>query len=127
MKFRDIIEAVGGRLNWIDIDYGWSVNDSGHILPTLAVDLTLDAEVAVIYYWYHHLNPDIDKKEIEAAIAAHDYETFIKWFTAFEADSFSYFPSEAFIAVGDEIVGTLCVVYDPKVFALITDADYECG
>lgn len=127
MKLRDIIGAAGNRLDWIHFDWNWKVGDGGNIIPTLPVELNLDSEVAVIYQWFHHCNRDINTREVWDAIENHDYATFCKWFAEYEDSLMVYFPSEASVHIDGEYVGDVCVVYNEKMFNLITDEDCECG
>lgn len=127
MKLADIINAVGDRHDWIAFGYGWTIDETGAIQPTMPVSLTLDTEVSVIYQWYHHLNPDFDKDATFSAIENHDFATFEKLFNKFGWDPIVYFPTKATIFAGDESVGEVVVAFSPDTFNLITDQDYECG
>ena len=127
MKLIDIINAVGNRKDWIRFYWDWQTSDDGIIIPMMDVTPTLDSEVAVIYQWFHHLNPNIDTKEIWSAIENHDYATFMKWYNILRNENLTYLPSQATIWIGDCCVGDVCVAYNQETFALISDEDYECG
>lgn len=127
MKLRDIINAVGSRKYWITFHWDWDTSDDGTVIPKMDVCPTLDSEVAVVYQWFHHFNPNVDTKEIWNAIENHDYKTFMKWYNFLRNEDLTYLPSRAAIWIDDCYVGDVCVVYEPETFALISDEDYECG
>lgn len=127
MKLKDIMQAVGDRRYWIHFHYDWTITLDGHIVPVCEKEITMDSDVEIFYQWYNHLNPNVDTKEIECAIENHDYKTFMKWFNKLEKEQWEYLPTEANIYSGDVYVGTVCVVYDEKLFSLIADSGYECG
>ena len=127
MKLRDVINAVGERKDWISFHWKWCTSTSGTIVPMMEVIPTLDSEVAIVYQWFHHCNPHVDTKEIWNAIKDHDYNVFMKWYNTLQNEDWTYLPSSAAILTGDYYVGDVCVAYNPEVFALITDEDYECG
>ena len=127
MKLRDIIQAIGNQRHWIDFYYDWSIASDGHIVPMPETEITLDSDVEIYYQWYTHLNPNVDVKEIEDSIENHDYKTFTKWFEKLVSEPWEYLPTRANIWSGNAYVGTVCVVYDKKLFSLITDNGHECG
>lgn len=127
MKLREIIEAVGKKKYWIAFHYDWNITEDGHVVPVTEKEISLDSDVVLHYQWYTHLNPKINIKEIEAAIESHDYKTFSKWVRIFEDEPWEYFPSRADIWSDDAYIGTVCVVYDARLFSLIVDNSHECG
>lgn len=127
MRLKDIFNASGGHINWINFNFKWEVAGDGTIVPFMEPNINMDSEVNVHYQWFWHFNEKLDTKEIWNAIKDHDYETFRKWYDMYVYDNLTYFPSEAAIFMGDECVGFVCVVYSPETFALITSQDYECG
>lgn len=82
-------------------------------------------EIRVVYFWYYHLNPKVNKKEIETAINNHDWKTFKKWLIWQEKQKLVYFPDYADVYINGKYYGQL--VINEKTFHLITDNDYECG
>lgn len=84
-------------------------------------------DIRIIYLWYHHLNPEVNKKEIETAINNHDWKTFKKWLKWEEeqANELVYFPEYADVYVNGEYFGELLI--NEETFNLIMDNDYECG
>jgi hypothetical protein len=127
MKLRDVFQAVGNRKYWINFHYDWTITEDDHIVPISPTEITMDSDVDILYQWYTHLNPDVDVKEIECAIENHDYQTFMKWFDKLQGEELEYLPTEAYIYINNAYVGTVCVVYDEGLFAMITDNDHECG
>lgn len=127
MKLRDVFQAIGDRKYWINFHYNWTITSDEHIVPILEKEITMDTDVEISYLWYNHLNPNVDTKEIETAIDNHDYKTFIKWFNKLENEPWEYLPISAAIWSGDVYIGTVCVVYDERLFSLITSNDHECG
>ena len=128
MKFKDILCAVGERMDWIKIHADWSLNDSGQITMSLPANITLDSEVDVHYQWFWHCNTEIDTSEIYNAIETHDYTTFIKWFEILESKlPIVYLPCDAEMWVDDKYIGSVCVAFNKQTFQLITSQDHECG
>lgn len=127
MKLREIIEAVGKKKYWIAFHYDWSITEDGRIIPKAEKEITMDSDVNIFYQWYTHLNPNVNIAEIENAIDNHDYKTFMKWFNKLENEPWEYLPTRAEIWCDDAYIGTICVVYDVKLFSLIADNGHECG
>lgn len=127
MKLRDIMKVVGDRRYWLKFHYDWSMTQDGHIVPVSEREVTMDTDVYIFYQWYNHLNPNVDTKEIERAIENHDYKTFMMWFKKLENEPWEYLPTTASIWSGDAYIGTVCVVYDARLFSLITENGHECG
>lgn len=85
-------------------------------------------DIRIIYFWYHHLNPEVDKKEIVKAINNHDWKTFKKWLKWQEEQNvkgFIYFPDSASVYINDDYYGE--VLINEQTFDLIMDNDCECG
>lgn len=127
MKLRDVFQAIGNRKYWINFHYDWTITEDEHIVPVVPTEITMDSEVDLFYQWYTHLNPNVDIEEIERAIENHDYKTFMKWFESLVSEEWEYLPTTANIYIGNTYIGTVCVVYDEGLFAMITDYDHECG
>lgn len=128
MKFKELLDAVDSRHNWISFACDWSVQDDGNVAIKPYVNITLDTEVDVHYQWFWHCNLDVNTTEIYNAIATHDYETFTKWFDAFkERLPVEYLPINAEIRVDGEYIGDICVAFSEQTFKLITSQDHECG
>lgn len=126
MKLRQILDVANPFT--FHIDYGWKVDNRGTISPVCPVEeLTMDTDIEVVYYWYHHLNPDFDKKAVTAAIEEHDFNAFRRWCSVVGKDRSLYFPDTATIFVDDTPIGSLDVLFDARHFALISGSDYECG
>lgn len=91
-------------------------------------EITIIEDIRIIYFWYYHLNPDVNKKEIENAINNHDWKTFEKWLEWEEEQGekdFVYFPDSASVYINDEYFGELLI--NEQTFNLIMGNDYECG
>lgn len=127
MKLKDIINAAGHRLDWINFHWDWNIDDNEDIIPVTPININMDSEISIHYQWFHHFDQTLNRDEAWNAIKEHDYETFYKWYKMFEDDQWVYFPSKASIFIDDECIGEVCIVYDPRVFSLITDQDCECG
>ena len=127
MKLRDILQAVGDSRYWIRFHYNWSITSDGRIVPVAEKEITMDSDVNIHYQWYTHHNPNVNIAEIENAIENHDYQTFMWWFNKLENEQWEYLPTQADIWSGDAYVGTVCVVYDKRLFSLISGNDHECG
>lgn len=81
--------------------------------------------IEIIYFWYHHLHPEVNKKKICAAINNHDWKTFKEWLEWQKEQEFVYFPENAVVYINGEYFGELLI--NEETFNLITDNDYECG
>lgn len=129
MKLRDVITTVAknGYLSWINFDFDWKIDNNGCLCPVEKVKVTLDSNVNIVYQWFWHCNKELNTKEIWNAISNHDYETFMKWYDIYKYENITYFPAKAYIFIGEECIGSVCVVYAKEVFNLITNQDYECG
>ena len=127
MKFKDLINAVGPRKDWISFWCNWDVKENGSVVISPSVDVTLDTEVEVGYQWFHHCNPNLNRDEVWESIEQHDYNTFYKWYETFMTDHWVYLPSTANIYVGDECIGEISVAWHPSVFSLVSFQDCECG
>lgn len=128
MKLKDVFSAVGDHTDWIKFDCDYDILGC-KIVPIFAydIDITLDSDIEIGYQWFHHCNPDLDLEEISKAIEKHNYGTFCKWYNELENGYLDYFPSDATIYIDDKAIGSVCVVYNPWVFNLITWEDHECG
>ena len=128
MKFKDLLNAVGSRNDWIKLYTNWELTDDGEIIIAFPVRLTPETEVEIHYQWFWHCNPNINTSEIYNAIETHNYKIFSKWFDVLEAQlPVEYLPIDAEIRVGGEYIGSVCVAFDEQVFKLITSQDHECG
>lgn len=127
MKLADIIKAVGKRRDWIRFEHGWTIDEAGAVKLTMPVKLTPETEVSVIYQWFHHMDPGLDKDAAFEVIRNQDYKAFQKLHARFIRENFLYFPDTATIFADDEYIGEVVVAYSPDTFALIADQDYECG
>lgn len=85
---------------------------------------------SVVYFWYDHLElrSNGDAEKVAQAIAAHDLEEFNEIKKKYEPNSrgWVYFPKEAFVYEGDEIVAEIDIT-TPSGFAQVTEQHYECG
>lgn len=82
-------------------------------------------EFEIIYFWYHHLNPKVNKRKVETAINNHKWKKFKKWLKWQEEQDFVYFPEYAVVYINGEYFGRLLI--NEQTFNLITDNEYECG
>ena len=128
MTLKDVLNAVSNKRRfWLKFDWNWEKNVEGNIIPTTKVVRNLNSEVSVHYQWFHHMNNNIDTKEIWRAIETHNYSAFVKWYNRLKDEEFTYLPTDAQIWIEDECIGSVVVVYDEKTFNLITSQDFECG
>ena len=111
VKFSDIIAAIGDRSDWLKLD---------------CAGIFLDADCEVLYFWYDHFDPRINRKFLQYVIERHDYETFREWYDRFVDEPLTYFPSTASIFINDDLVGEV-VILSKGTFDLITFNEAECG
>lgn len=125
MKLKDIIAATQGKYTQLDFESVWSVDDSGNICMKTPIDINIEDEVEVVYYWYHHM---IDKKirdNIQKAIDTRDYEAFMKY--ADEDVRCEFLPVSASIYSNGEFIGNVAICQSKEAFGLITHSECECG
>ena len=127
MKLKDVFAAAGDRTDWIKFFWDYDISDAGEVRPVERAQAPMDSEVEVVYYWFDHLNPNVDTNEISKAIQTHDYETFYKWFTVLLYENYKYLPSSALIYIDDECVGEIFIADSEDMFSLITFSEHECG
>lgn len=125
MKLEDVFAAAGDRTDWIKFFWDYDISDAGEIRPVARVQATMDSEVEIVYYWFDHLNPEVDTNEISKAIQTHDYETFIKWFDKLIYEKYNYLTSSAYIYIGEECVGKIFIADSADMFSLITVSEHE--
>lgn len=125
MKMLNIVNAVYGKNDLLQIDSTWMVRNNK--IQAVVPEIKMDDDVEVVYYWYHHLMPKEDAKQIQIAIDNHDFETFDKYYEKYEVSNMVFFPSEAVIYKDDDMVGTVRVLYDSNMFNLICASESECG
>lgn len=132
IRFRDIVNTLGIAKGFFEPEVDWETQPDGSIKIIPGADITMDTEVTVNYYFYHHMNQDFPREAAQQAIEHGDWETFHEIQKRFECggsecEGIAYLPREACVAAGDKVVGTLDVTYKPEVFSLITYAESECG
>ena len=82
----------------------------------------------VVYYFYHHLNPNFPKNEICKAIHKKDFKTFKKYYDEWSKKDILYLPSTAFVtAAGNYEHSVYASILDEFNFNQITHCEYECG
>ena len=94
-----------------------------------------------IYYWYHHMMPDNERKEIEKALNEKDYFKFIDLYKKYSIEAIKYgqyieefqswcpmifLPDQISIGNGDNHEGYLNIL-DKESFEKITHYECECG
>lgn len=94
-----------------------------------------------IYYWYHHMMPDNERKEIEKALNEKDYFKFIDLYKKYSIEAIKYgqyieefqswcpmifLPDQISIWNGDNHEGYLSIL-DKENFEKITHHECECG
>lgn len=88
------------------------------------------SSVEVIYFWYDHcvLRNTGEAELVTKAVADHDFDAFVRIRDKYEPNEhgWKYFPNAASVWNGRDYVGTLDIM-NPAGFALITEAQYECG
>lgn len=132
IKFGDIVSALDIAKGFFEPEVDWEVQPDGTIKIIPSADITMDTEVTVNYYFYHHMNQDFPREAAQQAIEQGDWETFREIQKRFECggsecEGIVYLPHEACVAAEDKVVGTLDVTYKPELFSLITYAESECG
>ena len=129
MKLRDIIDTVKSETNLLEFKTSWTYDDNGNISPAFNVVFNLDTEVQVIYYWYHHMNPNVNQKEINEVIMNHNFEKFWDITEEIEENSpyLCYFPRTACVVTDDAYIGDLNIFRNENVFSCITWSECECG
>lgn len=132
IKFGDIVRALGIAKGFFEPQVDWEVQSNGAIKIIPSADITMDTEVTVDYYFYHHMNKDFPRETAQQAIEQGDWKAFHEIQKRFsyggsDFDGIVYLPDEACVATGDKVVGTLDVTYKPELFSLITYAESECG
>ena len=129
MKLRNIVDIVQPNVDLLEFNTSWQFDDNGSIHPTFEATFDLDTDVEVIYYWYHHMNPNVDQKEINEIIIGHDFKKF--WDISEEIEENSpclcYFPETACVVSKDEYIGDLNIFRSEETFACITWSECECG
>lgn len=127
MKFKELVDAVGPRKDWISFVCDWNIQDDGNVRVEPTVNITLDTEIDIHYQWFHHCNPNFNASEVWDAIEQHDYDVFYKWYEKFVTEPWTYLPSTASIYAGEKYIGDVCIAWHPDVFSLINSQDHECG
>lgn len=127
MKLKDVFDAAGDRTDWVKFFWDYYISENGTICPLERAQASMDSEVEIVYYWFDHLNPDVDMDEIDKAIQTHDYETFYKWFVKLLYEKYNYLTSSAFIYIEGECVGEIFIADSPDMFSLITCSEHKCG
>ena len=127
MKLKDVFTAAGDRTDWIKFFWDYNISDDGEIRPVTRTNVAMDSEVEIVYYWFDHLNPDVDIYEINNAIKTHDYETFSKWFDKLLHEKYNYLTSSAYIYIEDVCVGEIFIADSADMFSLISWSEHECG
>ena len=129
MKLRDIIDAVKSETNLLEFKTSWIYDDNGNISPTFNGVFDLDTEVQVVYYWYHHMNSNVNQKEINEVIMNHNFEKFLDITEEIEENSpyLCYFPRTACVVTDDSYIGDLNIFRNENVFSCITWSECECG
>lgn len=96
-----------------------------------------------VYYWYHHMMPDDERKEIERVLAEKDYEAFVELYKKYTVLSMKYgsyneeletwFPM-TFLPSHICVYGTEAEEFEEDEYVLskpafmkITYAECECG
>ena len=94
-----------------------------------------------IYYWYHHMMPDNERKEIEKVLNEKDYFKFIDLYKKYSIEAIKYgqyieefqswypmtfLPDQISIWNGDNHEGYLSIL-DKENFEKITHHECECG
>ena len=129
MKLRDIVDIVHPNIDLLEFNTNWQFDGNGNIHPAFESKFDLDTEVEVVYYWYHHMNPNVNQKEINAIIMSHDFKRF--WDISEEIEENSpylcYFPATAHVLSKDEYIGDLNIFRSEETFACITWSECECG
>ena len=129
MKLRDIIDIVWPNVDLLEFNTSWQFDCNGNIHPVFEATFDLDTEVEVVYYWYHHMNPNVNQKEINEVIMSHNFNKF--WDISEEIEENSpylcYFPETAHIFSKDEHIGDLNIFRSKETFACITWSECECG
>lgn len=119
MKLKDIINAAGHRLDWVDFHWDWNIDDNGDIIPVTYVNINMDSDVSIDYLWFPAFCPDIDKEDIQKAIQSHDYETFNYYHKQLLDVNHLCLPSFAYIVIDGETVGRVFIADSPDMFSLI--------
>lgn len=129
MKLRDIVNIAHTGVDLLKFNTSWKLDDDGNINPVFQSKFDLDTEVKVVYYWYHHMNPNVQQKEINDIIMNHDFKKF--WDISEEIEENSpylcYFPATACVVSKDEYIGDLNIFRSEETFACITWSECECG
>ena len=129
MTLRDIVDIVHPNVDLLEFNTSWKLDDNGNISPVFEATFDMDTEVKVVYYWYHHMNPNVNQKEINEVIMNHDFKRF--WDISEEIEENSpylcYFPVTACVVSKDEYIGDLNIFRSEETFACITWSECECG
>lgn len=94
------------------------------------------------YYWYHHMLPDEERKEIQNAIESKDYDKFLELYKEYQIkaieDGFyseeyktwypmTYLPDTVYVYKDDSEEPELEYIACKSTFKAITHSECECG
>lgn len=96
-----------------------------------------------IYYWYHHMMPDNERKKIQTALDSKDYFAFLELYQKYGIKSFqygkyyeefkawipmTYLPSQIWVVENNDYDNSTYIsVLDKENFDKITFHECECG
>lgn len=87
----------------------------------------------VVYYWYHHMMDEKNRKSIQKCIDRKNFRTFMKWYQRLNGSGgkrkfdIVYLPDTAFVYSDDSSEPDEICILERENFMKITYAESECG